>query len=106
MIINIVKETAPSIFCVKEQTPEICMAAVWRDASELKHVKDQTLEICLAAVRKDGRVFEYIRDKEMAKKVMCERQRESRIAKSMLITRDSILDDLRRRGPLPLIECV
>ena len=38
---------------VKEQTPEICMAAVKQDGWALQHVKDQTSQICLEAVKKD-----------------------------------------------------
>ena len=35
---------------LKEQTPEICMAAVQQNWWALQHVKKQTPEICMAAV--------------------------------------------------------
>ncbi len=39
---------------LKEQTPELCMAAVKRDGEVLKYVKEQTPEICMAAGKKRG----------------------------------------------------
>ena len=38
---------------VKDQTPEICLAAVKQNGCALRFVKEQTKEICLAAVKQD-----------------------------------------------------
>ena len=45
---------------VKEQTLEICLAAVQQWGWALRFVKDQTLEICLAAVQQNGRALRYV----------------------------------------------
>ena len=42
---------------MKEQTPEICLAAVNQNGMALVFVKEQTPEICLAAVREDGMIL-------------------------------------------------
>jgi len=44
---------------IKNQTPEICLAAVKKRAMDLRFVKDQTPEICLAAVTKYGTALRY-----------------------------------------------
>ena len=47
---------------VKEQTPEICMAAVKQNGWALQYVNEQTLEICLAAVKQDGRALQFVKE--------------------------------------------
>ena len=46
----------------KEQTPEICMAAVDSNGLTLKNVKEQTPEICMAAVKNCGWALEYVKE--------------------------------------------
>jgi len=41
-----------SLAYVRDQTPEICKAAVEQDGYALKYVEDQTPEICKAAVER------------------------------------------------------
>lgn len=36
---------------IKDQTEELCMAAVRQNGCALKYVQNQTLEICLEAIR-------------------------------------------------------
>nr|QBK87597.1 MAG: protein of unknown function DUF4116 [Marseillevirus LCMAC201] len=47
---------------VKEQTEEICLAAVKVNGLALKYVKVQTEEICLAAVQEYGRALESVKE--------------------------------------------
>jgi hypothetical protein len=49
-----------SIRYVKEQTPEICMAAVKKDVDAFIFVKEQTPEICMADVEHNGNVLIYV----------------------------------------------
>ena len=72
--LKIIKEQMPEIclaavqkcgklLCyVKEQTPEICLAAVQQNGWALKCVKEQTLEICLAAVQQNGWALTFIKE--------------------------------------------
>ena len=46
-----IKQNAYALQFVKEQTPELCLAAVQQYGSALEYVKEQTPEICLAASR-------------------------------------------------------
>ena len=39
---------------VKDQTPEICLAAVQQNECALQYIKKQTPEICTVAVKKNG----------------------------------------------------
>ncbi|MEG1801754.1 MAG: DUF4116 domain-containing protein, partial [Oscillospiraceae bacterium] len=48
---------------VKEQTPEICMAAVQNNWGTLQYVKEQTPELCMAAVQQDGRALDCVNNK-------------------------------------------
>jgi len=48
-----VNRDAGALQWVKNQTPEICIAAVSRCGPVLSHVREQTLEICRAAVNED-----------------------------------------------------
>ena len=48
---------------VKEQTPEICLVAVNQDGYTLQFVKEQTPEICLAAVKQNLEAFKYVNQK-------------------------------------------
>lgn len=50
---------------VKEQTPEICLAAVKQNGCALKYVKEQTPEICLSAVKQDSNALKYVKSKSM-----------------------------------------
>lgn len=45
------------------------MAAVCHDGYALLHVREQTQEICMAAVQKDPSAIVYIRDQEMREQV-------------------------------------
>ena len=45
---------------VKEQTAEICLAAVKQNSWTLQFVEDQTEEICLEAVRQDNNVINFV----------------------------------------------
>jgi hypothetical protein len=45
----------------REQTPEICIAAVQQTGLALKHVKEQTPEICIAAVQQDEKALHFVR---------------------------------------------
>lgn len=49
-----VKQNGLNLKYVKEQTPEICLAAVQENGLALEYVKEQTPEICLAAVKRSG----------------------------------------------------
>ena len=48
---------------VKEQTSEICLAAVKQNGFALEFVKKQTPEICLAAVNQNLEAFKYVYQK-------------------------------------------
>ena len=54
-----VKRNGINLCFIKEQTPEICLAAVNQNGGALIFVKEQTPEICLAAVSDRGDSLEY-----------------------------------------------
>ena len=54
-----VRRNGMALQFVKEQTEEICLEAVKQKGSALKYVKNQTPEICLEAVKSNGRALEY-----------------------------------------------
>ena len=47
---------------IKNQTPEICLAAVQKHGYALEYVKEQTPEICLAAVQKHSGALQFVKD--------------------------------------------
>ena len=47
---------------VEKQTTEICMAAIEQNSYALQYVKNQTSEMCMAAVRKDGWTLDLVRN--------------------------------------------
>ena len=47
---------------VKEQTLQICLAAIRRIGDALQDIKEQTPEICLAAVQQNGYALRYVKD--------------------------------------------
>ena len=57
-----VKQNGMALEYVEEQTPEICMAAVKQDGRALLHVKEQTPEMCLEAVKQDGWLLLYVKE--------------------------------------------
>lgn len=48
---------------LKEQTPEICMAAVQQNGLALFFVKEPTPEICIIAIAKNPEVKEFVKFK-------------------------------------------
>ena len=46
--------------CVKEQTSEICLAAVLQNGLALQFVQNQTPEICMAAIRNNKEALRYV----------------------------------------------
>jgi len=46
---------------VNDQTPELCLAAVQQCGLALQCVKDQTFELCLAAVQRNGYALQYVK---------------------------------------------
>ena len=47
---------------MKEQTPDICMAAVRQNGLALQFVKEQTPDICMAAVRQNAMALQYVKN--------------------------------------------
>lgn len=39
-----------NLWCIREQTPELCLVAVQKDGRALRYVRNQTPELCLAAI--------------------------------------------------------
>ena len=58
--LDIIKITPKYLQFVKEQTPEICLAAVKNHEMALKFVKKQTVDICLAAVQHNGSCLRFV----------------------------------------------
>jgi hypothetical protein len=58
-----VEQNGNAIQFVKEQTPEICIAAVSQNGLALRFVKEQTPELCLAAVEQNGLALRYVKEK-------------------------------------------
>ena len=46
---------------IKNQTPEVCLAAIRQVGYAIKYIKNQTPELCLVAVEQNGNVIKYIR---------------------------------------------
>ena len=57
-----VKQEAHVLEFIKEQTEKICLIAVKQERLALKHVKEQTEKICLAAVNKNGEALEFVKE--------------------------------------------
>jgi hypothetical protein len=60
--LEIVKQNGFALEDVKQQTTELCLAAVWEDGFALKYVQNQTAEICLAAVKQYGYSLKYVQN--------------------------------------------
>ena len=58
-----VKQNGYALRIVREQTPEICLAAVKQNGYALRIVREQTPEICLAAVKQNGDALQYVNSK-------------------------------------------
>ena len=58
---------------IKEQTPELCLAAVQKNGWALQYVKKQTNELCLEAVKQNGMALKSVRDLELKEKIKLER---------------------------------
>ena len=54
---------------IKEQTPEVCLAAVKQNGWTLQCVQEQTPEICIAAVKQIGYVLKFVEDRKLKKKI-------------------------------------
>jgi len=57
-----VQQNGDALSYVKDQSPEICLAAVQQNGLALEYVKHQTPELCLAAVQQNGLALEYVKD--------------------------------------------
>ena len=55
-----VKQNEWFLEIVKEQTPELCLAAVKTYANALQFVREQTNELCLIALEKDPWCFQHV----------------------------------------------
>lgn len=55
-----VKKDGLALRCVRDQTPEICLAAVKENGWALQFVRKQTPAICLAAVRQNSNAFKWV----------------------------------------------
>jgi len=64
-----VKADGDALEFVKEQTPEICLAAVMEDARALEYVKEQTPEICLAAVKECMFALRFVKDNALREQI-------------------------------------
>jgi hypothetical protein len=51
-----------SLKYVRKQTPAICMAAIKEDVNALEYVIEQTPEICLAAVKSNGNALQFVKE--------------------------------------------
>lgn len=60
-----VKNSGTDLQYVKEQTPEICMAAIKQSEWALKYVKEQTSELCMTAVQQMGTALQLVKDRSM-----------------------------------------
>ena len=63
--INKVQHNGYALEYIKEQTPELCMAAVTQTRLALRFVKEQTLELCMAAVSKNGYALKYVKEQTL-----------------------------------------
>jgi hypothetical protein len=57
-----VKQNGYALEFVKEQTPEICMAAMKQDGLAVRYIKEQTHELCIAAVEQNGHALKYLKE--------------------------------------------
>lgn len=63
-----VKKDGGSLRYIKNQTPEICLAAVQKDGWALGYVENQSPEICFAALDQDyERASVYVKNKNILK---------------------------------------
>lgn len=60
---NKVKDDIKNLQYIKNQTPEICMAAVKQDGTALQFVKEQTEKNCKAAVNQNTEASKFIKIK-------------------------------------------
>lgn len=58
---TVVKCCGETLRYVKDQTPELCLAAIQQDGSAIRFVRDQTTELCLAAVQQNGMLLSYVK---------------------------------------------
>ena len=58
--LNKVNQNGYVLQFVKEQTPEICMAAVKQYGQALRFVKEQTPKVCLVAVQNNGWALQFV----------------------------------------------
>jgi hypothetical protein len=56
------KEKYCAMRYVKNQTPELCLAAVQQNGLALQHVKNQTPKLCMVAVQKNGWSLRYVQN--------------------------------------------
>lgn len=61
--INKLKENGLNLRRYKNQTYEMCLAAVQQDGFALQYVKEQTPEICLEAVKNDWQALRFVKNK-------------------------------------------
>ena len=54
---------------IKEQNPELCLAAVRQNGRALYYVKEQNPELCMAVVRQDVSALEYVKDETTKTKI-------------------------------------
>ena len=59
--LEMVKKDGYALKFVKNQTEEICLAAVKQNCSALEYVKNQTEEMCLVAVNRYSLAFMYVK---------------------------------------------
>ena len=59
---------------IKEQTPELCLAAVQQNGLALQFVKfkEQTPELCLAAVKQYRLALQFVKDHKLKEKIKIE----------------------------------
>lgn len=58
--LEMVKFSYHNLEGVKNQTPEVCLAAINKSGYALQYVKKQTPEMCLMAIRQNRRAVQYI----------------------------------------------
>ena len=61
--LEMVKKDSMQLEFVKNQTPEICLAAVQQSAYALVYVKEQTPELCSVAIRQNSDALKFVRNK-------------------------------------------
>lgn len=58
--LTMIKDKPDRLQYIKNQTPELCMAAIQKDPFAIQHVKEQTAELSLAAVQKNGLALQFV----------------------------------------------